>query len=183
MWLFFFKALHIVGFTAWFGGLFYLGRLFVYHVEAGDKPQPEQDILKRQYQLMESRVYKIIIMPAMNLTWICGLAMLFMHGMDWLAANPWMHVKLLLLVLLTGFQIWSKTIIKKLETGKKLPNAFRFRLLNEAPTVFLLSIVLLAVYRNGVNYLYFVLGVGAFIALIYSGAVAYRKKRESEEKG
>lgn len=177
MWLFLFKALHIVGFTAWFGGLFYLGRLFVYHVEAADKPQPEQDILKQQYQLMEGRVYKIIIMPAMNLTWTCGLVMLFLYGLDWLAANPWMHVKLLLLVLLTGFQIWSKTIIKKLERGEALPNAFRFRLLNEAPTVFLLAIVLLAVYRNGINYLYFALGVGAFVALIYWGAVAYRKRR------
>ncbi len=180
MWLFFFKALHIVGFTAWFGGLFYLGRLFVYHVEAGEQPQPDQDILKRQYQLMEGRVYKIIINPAMNLTWVCGLIMLWLHGLDWLKGNPWIHVKLLLLVLLTGYQIWCKTIIRKLEKGDALPNAFRFRLLNEAPTVFLLAIVLLAVYRTTLNYAYFTLGVGAFVALIYSGAVAYRKKREGQ---
>lgn len=178
MWLFLFKALHIVGFTAWFGGLFYLGRLFVYHVEASDLPQPEQDILKRQYGLMEGRVYKIIITPAMNLTWICGLIMLGLHGLDWIAANPWIYAKLLLVMLLTGYQVWCKTLIKKLESGAPLPGAFQFRLLNEAPTVFLLAIVLLAVYRNGLNYLYFALGLAVFVALIYSGAVAYRKRRE-----
>ena len=60
MYLQFFKAIHVVGFVAWFAGMFYLVRMFVYHVEAFDKTQPERDILARQFNLMEWRVYKII---------------------------------------------------------------------------------------------------------------------------
>lgn len=180
MWLLLFKALHIVGFTAWFSGLFYLGRLFVYHVETDAKPQPEQDILKRQYSLMQWRVYKIIINPAMNITWIFGLLMLYLHGLEWLRANPWIHTKLLLVILLTGYQIWSKRTIAKLEKGERSTNAFRFRLMNEVPTLFLASIAMLAVFRNGINYIYLVLGLLAFIGLMYAGAVAYRRVREKK---
>ena len=70
---FYFKALHIIGFVSWFAGLFYLVRLFVYHVEAEQKPQPEQNILKKQFNLMEWKLYSIITNPAMIFTVIFGL--------------------------------------------------------------------------------------------------------------
>ena len=63
-----FKALHIIGFVAWFGGLFYMVRIFVYHTEAYDKVQPDQDILSAQFHMMEKKVLNIICRPAMLVT-------------------------------------------------------------------------------------------------------------------
>jgi putative membrane protein len=180
MWLYFFKSLHIVGFVSWFAGLFYLGRMFVYHREAFDQPEPAKSILTQQFIQMQWRVYKIICNPAMMITWTFGLAMLFLHGLEWLGANPWMHVKLLLLVLLTVYQIWSKRLISDLEKGIFRYSSFQFRLLNEVPTLFLLSIVLLAVYKNALDFLYAFLGIIGFMAALYFGAKAYRRARERQ---
>ncbi len=173
-----FKSLHVVGFVAWFAGLFYLGRMFVYHVEAQDEAEPKRSILTGQFSLMEWRVYKIITNPAMMITWTFGLAMLYLNGLDWLAANGWMHVKLLLLVLLTAYQLWSKRVIRQLENDKFNISSFQFRLLNEVPTIFLLSIALVAVYRNTLNFLYALLGIVGFMVLLYLGARAYKRHRE-----
>jgi len=184
----FLKALHIVGFVAWFAGLFYLVRLFVYHIEANDKPQPEQDILKNQFNVMEWRVYKIIANPAMMITWTAGLVMILLPFFD--AAYPnylmdvgspgWMHLKLLLVVLLTVYHLWCKRQIKKLEAGESKLSAFQFRLANEVPTLFLVGISFLAVYgRAGtLSYPYWFGGVAAFGVLVYLGARAYKRRRE-----
>ena len=87
---FYFQALHIIGFVSWFAGLFYLVRLFVYHVEAEQKPQPEQDILKKQYSLMEWKLYRIITNPAMIITVVFGSLMLIQNpdyfSMGWMVA-------------------------------------------------------------------------------------------------
>ncbi len=177
MWLPFFKTLHIVGFVAWFAGLFYLVRMFVYHVEAFKKPQPERDILARQFNLMQWRVFRIICNPALAITWIFGVAMLFWHGGEWLVANWWMQVKLILLALLTAYHFYCKTIILKLEQGAKPFTSFQFRLLNEAPTLFLIAIVLLAVYRNSFNIWYSLGGIFAFGLLLFVFAKWYKSRR------
>lgn len=181
MLIYFFKSLHIVGFVSWFAGLFYLGRMFVYHREAFDQPEPNKSILTKQFIEMQERVYKIICNPAMMMTWTFGLIMLFLHGWDWLAANPWMHVKLVLLVLLTGYQLWCKRLIADLGKGLMPYTSFQFRLLNEVPTIFLLSIVLLAVYRNALDFLMAFLGIIGFMAALYFGAKAYRRARERQK--
>ncbi len=173
-----FKSLHIVGFVAWFAGLFYLVRMFVYHVEALAKPQPERDILARQFNLMEWRVYRIILGPAVVLTWACGTVMLFEHGGDWLRENWWMHVKLVLLLLLTGYHHSCKGIIRKLERGEVPFTSFQFRLLNEVPTLLLVAIVLLAVYKNSFNVWYMLAGILGFGGLLFAGAKLYKRSRE-----
>lgn len=188
----FFKALHVVGFVAWFAGLFYLVRIFVYHIEANDKSQPEQDILKKQYNIMEWRVYKIITNPAMMITWTAGLVMIITPFVNKNIPNyltdvgspGWMHLKLTLLVLLTIYHVWCKRQIKKLETGQGKLTAFQFRLANEVPTIFLVGISFLAVYgRAGtLSYGYLFGGLIAFSALLYLGASAYKKRREGSTK-
>ena len=95
------KSLHLIFMVAWFVGLFYLIRLFVYHVEALDKPEAEREILTAQYHIMEMRLFKIIMRPGMILTWVCGLVLVHMRGMEWLAENPWLHSKMLLVFLLS----------------------------------------------------------------------------------
>jgi len=174
--LFYFKAFHIVGAVAWFAGLFYLVRIFVYHAEADQKPEHLRQPFKEQFGLMEWRVYKIICNPAMMITWTCGLAMTFLNPGYW--QMGWFHVKFSLLILLTIYHLWCKRIIIKLEKGEKPFDSFQFRLLNELPTLFLLSIVLLAVLRDMLNSLYAFGGVLVFGVLLFVFAKAYKKRRE-----
>ncbi len=147
------KALHIVGFVAWFAGLFYLVRLFVYHREAWAKPEVECKVLVKQYHYMEDRLYRIICNPAMVITWSCGVAMICLYGMDWFKENHWLHVKLVLVMLLTGYHHSCKGMIKNLSKREVSWTSVQYRLYNEVPTLFLLAIVLLAVFKNVINFL------------------------------
>ena len=147
-----FKALHIIGFVVWFAGLFYLVRMFVYHREAFDKKEPQRTILATQFNLMQWRIYRIICNPGMVITWVFGILMIAAYGMEWFSVNSWLHVKLFFVVLLTGYHHYAKSIILKLEKEEVVMSSHRFRLLNEIPSILLLAIVLLAVYKNNLNY-------------------------------
>lgn len=178
--LLFFKALHVVGFIAWFAGLFYLVRMFVYHVESMDKAEPDRSILTRQYELMSWRVYNIITNPAMMITWLAGLGMLWQNP-GYLYMN-WLQVKLVLLVLLTIYQIYCKQLIKQLSAGKRPMNSFQFRLLNEVPTLFLVAISFIAVLGKAgtLHYGKLLLGMVVFIGGLGVGATAYKKYRQKK---
>ncbi len=175
--LYIFKTLHIVGFVAWFSGLFYLVRMFVYHREAMDKAEPERSVLCAQFRLMEQRVYKIICNPAMNFTWFCGIGMLVLNPAY--LELPWLHVKLFFLLLLSGYQVYCKRFVIRLEEFAERFDGIHFRIMNEVPTVFLLTIASLAVFRNTINYLYLATGILLFAGMIGFGIYRYKKKRES----
>ena len=184
--IFFLKALHVVGFVSWFAGLFYLVRIFVYFIEADEQSEPDRTILTKQFQAMQWRVYQIICNPAMMITWLAGLGMIFpyffganTHNYLSMGSPGWMNVKLLLLILLTVYHLYCKRIIKRLEAGERPFSAWQFRLFNEVPTLFLVAISFIAVYGKAgqLNYAYLLIGVGIFALLIYRGAVAYRKRR------
>jgi putative membrane protein len=176
--LLFFKALHIIGFVAWFAGLFYLVRMFVYHKESAERPPAERDVLVPQFNLMEWRVYRIICNPAMMITWTAGVIVIFLYGWEWFRMSYWLHIKLVLLVGLTVYHVWCKRIILQLEQGDLSITAFQFRLLNEVPTLFLVIIVMLAIYKNTLNGLYAILGMIGFGVLLYIGTKAYKRARE-----
>ncbi|TXB62478.1 CopD family protein [Phaeodactylibacter luteus] len=189
--IFFLKALHVVGFVSWFAGLFYLGRILVYDEEAAGQPEPEKGILKRQYQIMEWRVYRIICNPAMMITWGAGLAML---ALGWISdrlpnylsmGTPgWMHLKLLLLAGLTAYHLWTKGIIRRMQAGERIFNSWQYRLLNELPTLFLITISYTAVYgkAGSLNYGYLFGGLALFAGFIFWAARAYKKRRDRLEK-
>ncbi len=176
--LYYFKAFHIIGFVAWFAGLFYLVRMFVYHVEADQKPEPLREPFKEQFNLMEWRVYKIICNPAMMITWACGLTMTFLNPDYWLMG--WFQVKFTLIVLMTVYHLWCKQLILRLERGERPYDSFQFRLLNEAPTLFLVSIVLLGILKDVLNFAYAFGGIIVFGFLLYLGAKFYRMNREKK---
>lgn len=178
----FFKALHIIGFVSWFAALFYLPRLFIYHTEALDMEEPQRSILSRQFAIMENRLYHIIMTPAMVLTFIGGLSMLHIHGMEWLAYHTWMHWKLLLIVGLMAYHFYSKSIIKKLGAGQKVMTSTQFRLYNEVTTLFLVAIVLLAVYRNGLQFVYALAGLIGLGILLSLGVRFYKKIRKRSDE-
>jgi putative membrane protein len=173
------KVIHIVGFVAWFSGLFYLGRMFVYHTEANELQQPDSDILKRQFELMQQRVYKIICNPAMMITWTAGTMMIFFYGMEWFKANSWLHIKILLLIFLTVYHVMCKKQMLKLASNKMSFSSFQFRLFNEVPTLFLVTIVSLAIFKNSSKPIVYSILVLSLAILIYIFAKIYKKKREN----
>jgi putative membrane protein len=173
----YFKALHIVGFVSWFAGLFYLVRMFVYHAEAKYKPVYLQEDWRKQFTLMQWRVYKIIATPAMYFTWFFGLLMIG-YNPDILFQN-WIKLKLFLLVLLSGYHFYCKKIIIKQEKNEDSSSSFNYRLLNELPTLFLVAIALLAVVRDLLNFLGLFFGVLVFGFILFLFAKSYKKRREN----
>jgi len=174
----YFKAFHIIGGVAWFAGLFYLVRILVYLRESLDKPVEEKQILHPQFALMAQRVYKIICVPSMLITWGCGVGMLILNPSYF--EQGWFHIKFFLLFVLSGYQGFSKRWMKQLIAGKIPLNSFQLRLMNEAPTVLLVAIVLLAVLRDSISALYLFLGLVAFGFILFLIARAYRGVREKE---
>ena len=143
---FWFKSFHVVGVVVWFAGLFYLVRLFVYHAEAAEKPEPARTILRDQYALMEKRLYRMICHPGAVLAISMGVAMLIAEPS--FLAYGWLHAKLGLVALLAAYHVACGVWLAGLASGRNTWPASRFRLLNEAPTVLLVAIVLLAVFKN-----------------------------------
>ncbi|MEM7554300.1 MAG: protoporphyrinogen oxidase HemJ [Cyanobacteria bacterium P01_A01_bin.84] len=140
------KAFHIIGVVVWFAGLFYLVRLFIYHVEAEQETEPAQTILKNQYQIMEKRLYSIITTPGMVVTVGCAIGLLISQP-DYLKQG-WLHVKLGFVVALLIYHFYCDRLMKQLENGTCKWGSKQLRALNEAPTIMLLVIVLLAVFKG-----------------------------------
>jgi protoporphyrinogen IX oxidase len=175
MYITLFKLLHIIGFTTWMGGIFYLGRIFVHHVESLDKPEPDRRVLHEQFTKMEGLVWRIILKPAAIITWAAGLSMIIINP-TYLSMG-WFHLKLTLVVLFTGYHIYCAKPKSMLARGEKPWTPFTFRLWNEVPTVFLVAIAALGVYQYQINYGILFVSVAIFTTLIYSGAKAYQTKR------
>jgi protoporphyrinogen IX oxidase len=130
------KALHVIAVVAWMAGLFYLPRLYVYHAEQA-KQSGEIDAL---FQVMERRLLKAIMNPAMILTWVCGLALVVTPGIvDWSMVWPW--AKAISVCLMTWFHIWLGVRRKDFVAGSNSVTGRQFRMMNEVPTLLLIIIV------------------------------------------
>ncbi|MBD64970.1 MAG: TIGR00701 family protein [Halobacteriovoraceae bacterium] len=138
---FIFKALHLIAMVAWFAGLFYMFRLFVYHVE--NKAKPDATLMLKT---MERKLYYYITMPAMIATVAFGLTTLAFTPHNMLM--PWMHIKLTLLVLLIGYHFYIGYTFKRFNKDDIFLTSKQCRLLNEVPTLFLISIIGVAVFRS-----------------------------------
>ncbi len=179
-----FKSFHIVAFVAWFAGLFYLPRLFVYHVEANEQPETVREILKKQYALMERRLYSIIMTPAMVVTIAMAIGMVSLAP-D-LLQQTWLQVKLGLVAVLVAYHFYSKRIMRQLEMGETPFTAQQFRWLNEFPTFLLVVVVMLAIFKNDIprdatGYVVVFMAV-AFAASIQLYARKRRLSRERDEQ-
>jgi putative membrane protein len=135
------KAFHIIGFVAWFAGLFYIFRLYVYHVENRDKPEITQLL-----ETMERRLYRGICWPAMIFTAAFGIA-LFVQMPGFYMAQGWFHAKLLGLVLLIGYHLYCGKVRRDLAAGRYNLTSRQCRMLNEAPLVPLFLIVIMVVVK------------------------------------
>ncbi len=164
------KALHIVGFISWFAGLFYIVRLFIYHAEAGAKPEAERKILQPQLELMAARLWTIITVPAMVLTFIGGVGMIVQ--LDSLA--PWLHVKLGLLAGLVAYHFACGSIRRKQKAGTSRWSAKQLRMFNELATIFMVAIVFLAVYKTAMSIAWGVGGLLGLAVVLMLGIRVYR---------
>ena len=175
-----FKAFHLVGIVVWFAGLFYLVRLFVYHAEAEQEPEPARSILKKQYGIMEQRLYSIITTPGMILT--VAMAIGLISTEPEILKSSWLHIKLTLVVLLIGYHHFCKSIMKKLEKGECKWTGQQFRALNEAPTVLLVLIVLLAVFKNSLPLDATTWLVAGLVVTMVASIQLYAKKRRKDRE-
>ena len=176
-----FKAFHLIGVVVWFAGLFYLVRLFVYHAEAAEQSEPAQTILKNQYQLMEKRLYNIITTPGMVVT--VAMAIGLVSTEPEILKSGWLHIKLTFVALLLVYHFYCRWIMKRLAKDECKWTGQQFRALNEAPTVLLVVIILLAVFKNNLPLdLTTWLIVALVIAMAASIQLYAKKRRQDREK-
>ncbi|MGH1453319.1 MAG: CopD family protein [Paracoccaceae bacterium] len=136
------KSLHIIAVITWMAGIFYLPRLFVYHVEQTE-PGDEKDKL---FQIMEYKLFKYIMNPSSIAVWVFGLMLVFTPGIvDWSSIWPW--TKALAVILMTYFHHWLGHRRKDFELGRNTRTGRSYRLMNEVPTLLLLIIVFSVVLK------------------------------------
>jgi putative membrane protein len=133
------KALHIIAVIAWMAGMLYLPRLFVYHCEADPGSRQSET-----FKVMERRLLRAIINPAMIVTWLLGLWLAWSGG--WFAA-PWFHAKLVLVVAMSGVHGMLSKYVREFGADRRRKSQKFFRILNEVPTSLLILIVILAVVK------------------------------------
>ena len=175
-----FKALHLIGIVVWFAGLFYLVRLFVYHAEANEQPEPAQTILKKQYELMEKRLYNIITTPGMAVTVAMALGLIYTE--PGILKSGWLHIKLSFVALLLIYHFYCGRIMKQLAKGECQWTGQQFRALNEAPTILLVVIVLLAVFKNNLPLDATTWLIVALVIAMAASIQLYAKKRRRDQE-
>ncbi|MCP9850070.1 protoporphyrinogen oxidase HemJ [Cyanobium sp. Morenito 9A2] len=141
-----FKTLHIVGVVVWFAGLFYLVRLFIYHVEAEELAEPLRGAFKAQYGLMERRLANIITTPGMAVALAMAVGLLALQP-AWLHQS-WMHAKLAVVVALLTYHAVCYRLMGQLGAGTCRWGAKQLRALNELPTLMLVLVVMLVVFKG-----------------------------------
>jgi len=134
------KAFHIIALVAWFAGLFYLPRLFVYHSK---HPQGE---LHAQFCVMERKLYRFIMWPAMVVTLLMGGLMVALNW-EYLLGSGWFHAKMTVVALLIAFHMHNGCMVAQFANGRQQRNERFFRLYNEVPTLGLMVAVIMVVVR------------------------------------
>jgi putative membrane protein len=136
------KAFHVIAVIAWMAGMLYLPRLFVYHCAApAGSPQSET------FKVMERRLMRAIINPAMIATWLLGLTMIYLMGWPGFAAAHWLHLKLVLVLLMSALHGFLSRWRRDFERDANRHTQKFYRIINEIPTVLLIVIVILAVVK------------------------------------
>jgi protoporphyrinogen IX oxidase len=136
-----FKSLHLIAVVSWMAGLLYLPRIFVYHVENKEKKEAT-DI----FEVMEKKLFYYIMRPAMIFTWIFGLVLIYLNGVE-IFFQLWMQIKIVLIILLSAYNDYlGKCLISLKNKSNTKPSKF-FRIINEVPTIMLIFIVFLVIFK------------------------------------
>ena len=170
------KALHLIFIITWFAGLFYIPRLFIYHIEAGEKPEPERKILMSQFKLMTRRLWYIITWPSAILATFFAIWLLILVP-SWLQQS-WMLVKLGFVVLLFAYHFKCHLIFLKLQQDRKTWTSNQMRLWNEGSTVILFAIIFLVIVRDAVNWIFGVIGIFLLAVILMIAVKIYKRLRK-----
>ena len=136
-----FKSLHLIAVVSWMAGLLYLPRIFVYHVENKDKKETT-DI----FEVMEKKLYYYIMRPAMIFTWVFGLALIYLNGIE-IFSQLWMQIKIVLIILLSIYNDYLGKCLVSLKNNSNIRSSKFFRIINEVPTIMLILIVFLVIFK------------------------------------
>jgi len=136
-----FKSLHLIAVISWMVGLLYLPRIFVYHVENSEKKEAT-DI----FENMERRLYFYIMRPAMIATWLFGVILIYINGLD-IFSQLWMHIKLTLVIFLTIYHEYLGICLKSLKLKTNTKTSKFFRIINEVPTIILILIIFIVIFK------------------------------------
>lgn len=167
------KALHIIFVVSWFAGLFYMVRLFIYHVEAKDKGAEESRILTTQYKIMEKKLWYIITYPAMILTLIFGTWMLIL--VPAYLFLPWMQLKLIFVLLLLIYHGICHRIFIQLKIDQFKWSSNGLRIWNEVATLLLVIIVFIVVLKHNLNWIWATIGFFAVAIALMMGIKLYKR--------
>lgn len=172
------KSLHLIFVVTWFAGLFYIVRLFIYHVEAQEKERLEKEILSKQYKIMEKRLWYIIAWPSMILTVVIASWLLLKFRLGFLT-EWWMLLKLGFVLCLIVYHLICHQIYKQLQNNIFKYSSFRLRIWNEVATLLLFVIVFLIVYKS-VDFYKGIAGFVGLAILLMLGIKLYKKTRKDE---
>tara|TARA_Y100001970_G_C14083088_1_gene775794 strand:+ start:622 stop:1053 length:432 start_codon:yes stop_codon:yes gene_type:complete len=135
-----FKSLHLIAVISWFAGLLYLPRIFVYHSEA------EHESQRTVFKTMERKLYNYIMMPAMILSWLFGLLLIHSLGLT-VFSQLWMQIKIVAVLLLTHYHFYLGKHLRLFANDNNTKKSKFFRIINEIPTLLLIVIVFLVVFK------------------------------------
>ena len=156
--------------------MFYIVRLFIYNTEAGDKPEPEQTILRNQFGIMIRRLWMGITWPSAVLTLIFGPWVWYaMYGFQMM---PWLTIKLCFVLGLYAYHFTLHAIYRQQSRGIFRYSSTQLRIWNEVATVFLLAIIMLAVVKQGVSLVYGAIGLIAVMLLLMTAIRLYKRLRK-----
>ena len=136
-----FKSLHLIAVVSWMAGLLYLPRIFVYHVENNEKKEATNI-----FEVMEKRLFFYIMRPAMILSWVFGLALIYLNGLE-IFSQLWFQIKIVLMILLSAYNDYLGKCLAALKNSTNSRSAKFFRIINEIPTVILIIVVFLAIFK------------------------------------
>lgn len=169
------KALHLIFVITWFAGLFYIPRLFVYQIEAFQKPEPEKSILGKQLKIMAKRLWYIITWPSAILATLFAVILLVLIP-EWLQ-QAWMHVKLAFVVALFAYHLKTHFIFKNLQKDIVNWSSNHMRIWNEGSTLILFSVVFIAIVRDAINWIYGVIAIVLLAVMLMLGIKIYKRIR------
>lgn len=169
------KSLHLIFVITWFAGLFYIPRLFIYHIEAQDKDSTEKEILSNQFKIMTKRLWFIITWPSAILATLFAIILLILQPV-WLQQD-WMHIKLAFVLLLFVYHFKCHQIFRQLQRNVFKWSSNQMRLFNEGSTLILFSVVFLVILKNSLNWIFGVAGIFVLGILLMLGIKIYKRIR------
>lgn len=176
------KALHIIFVVTWFAGLFYFPRLFIYNAEANDKPEAAKQALQDQFKIMMKRLWYGITWPSAILTLIFGVLVMYNGGWQKLLADPagkWLQIKLVFVALLYVYHLTLHKIFIQQLKGQFKYTSQQLRVWNEVATILLIAIVMLATVKESISFVWGVIGLLLFIALLMMAIKIYKRIRKN----